>query len=386
MPILDQSDTVAAARYDDFVRSHPARTLTQDRLWAGVKQGWDCEAVYVERDGRIAAAMTVLVRSLPGGRSLLYAPRGPVVDWADRELVREVVAQAAPLARRRRAFALRMDPEVRFDPELDGWSRAQRWRTTNIGAGKDDIVQPRYNMIVRLTDEQGEPVDEEALLRKYQARTRTKIRAARRQGVQVAWGVGDDDLATFHRVYLEMAQRQQITARPLDYFQRMRAELGDRMRVYRAEHEGDVLAVAVVVDYYGKLYYLYAGTSDLKRSLAPSALLNHEIMLRGLSTGAVQYDLGGVFALDESDGLYRFKRTLCRADGVTEYLGQLDVVYHPALYLAFSRVLPKVQSARRALAARVARARSALAGRRAGRSAGTTGLVPVLVDRPSPAS
>lgn len=362
MPVLDLTDKEATRRYAEFVRSHPLRALTQDLRWGIVKDDWGQEAVYLERDGQIVAAMTVLVRRLPGGFSVLYAPRGPLVDWDDKDLVRAIIAEAEPLRRKHRAIMLKIDPEVRFDAHLDSWMRQQPgWRVKNIGTTKDEIVQPRYTMIVYLTGEDGQPLDEEALLMKYDGKARNRVRTGRRKGVSTVHGNTEEDLRTFHQIYTHMARRNEITSRELAYFQRMREAFAERMHVVHAQHEEDVLASSVTIDYYGKLYYLYAGSNDLKRNLAPNQVLNHELMAWGLEQGAVQYDMGGVFELTSSDGLYLFKRAFCKSDGVTEFIGEIDVIYNKPLYAALTGAVPKVQLARRAVAARLSQVRKRLA-------------------------
>ncbi|WP_161964980.1 lipid II:glycine glycyltransferase FemX [Ornithinimicrobium cerasi] len=365
MPVLDLTDAAAVDRYSTFVQSHPHRALTQDLRWGIVKDDWGQEAVYVEEDGEIVAAMTVLVRRLPGGFSVLYAPRGPLVDWDDRAMVLRVLAEADPLVRRYRAIMLRIDPEVRFDAGLDSWLRAQQgWVVKNVGAGKDDLVQPRYTMVVHLRGEDGQPLDEEALLKKYDGGARNRVRSGKKKGLYSVSGESDEDLRTFHEIYSYMARRNEITARELPYFHRLREAFGPRMRVQHVRHEEDTLASSVTVDYYGKLYYLYAGSNDVKRNLGPNQVMNHDLMVWGLENGAESYDMGGVFALDSSDGLYVFKRAFCKADGVTELIGEVDIVHNRAMYAVLARLLPRVQRGRRAVAAGVSQARKRLRDRR----------------------
>lgn len=75
--------------------------------------------------------------------------------------------------------------------------------------------------------------------------------------------------------------------------------------------------------------------------------------------------MGGVFELDESDGLYLFKRAFCKADGgATEFIGEVDVVHHKVLYALLHRLVPRVQRGRRAAAAAVSQARKRIAARR----------------------
>lgn len=372
MPLLDLTDTAAVERYAEFVRSHPLRAVSQDPRWGIVKDDWGQEAVYLEEDGRIVAAMTLLVRRLPGGFSVLYAPRGPLVDWDDKDLVLRLLAEAEPLVRKHRAVMTKFDPEVRFSEELDGWLRSRPgWVVKNVGAGKDDLVQPRYCMIVYLQDETGRALSEDELMAKYDGKARNRVRTGRRKGVTTEAVDTEEGLRTFHDIYTFMARRNEITARQLPYFHRMREAFGDRMRVTHARHEDDVLAASVTIDYWGKLYYLYAGSTDVKRNLSANQVMNHELMTWGLSTGAESYDMGGVFALDSSDGLYLFKRAFCKGDGgATEFIGEVDIVHRKALYAVLQRLVPRVQRGRRELAGRVSQLRKRVAARRSGAGAG----------------
>lgn len=364
MPILDQSDPQACRRYDEFVRRSPFRSVTQDRAWAAVKHEWRAEYVYTERDGEIVAAMALLVRR-SYGLTLLYSPRGPVCDPADTALVTALVAEAAPLAQRYRAFMVKMDPEVERSEQLESAVRAQGWEVTGAEADEDDLIQPRYNMILRFEDH-----DVDSIMSKFKPKTRTLIRKCIKEGVHTTWGRDEESLRRFYSMYQEMSQRKGLGARDYDYFVRMR-DAYPELRIYTAWHEGDALAAGLTIDYHGKMYYLYAGSRDLKRRLNANHLMNYDMIRWGIEAGAEQYDFGGVFSLDPSDGLYVFKHSFCRADGVTEYLGEIDVVYSPAKAALYRRGLPALKSGRRrvrslakAATSRVSGLRDRLAARR----------------------
>ncbi len=344
MPILDKNNVEDVKRYETFMRNAPTRSITQDPNWANVKDDWGNEQVYVERDGEIVAAMSLLIRKVPGGYSLLYAPRGPICDLHDQKLVEELIEEAEVLVKKHKAFALKMDPEQLYSDELDKLYRDAGYIVRNEGAGKEDLIQPRYNMIVKLTDE-----DQDSLMLKFRPRTRSKIRSSARKGVEVTHSRSDEYLKLFFEIHEEMAARNHISIRSYDYFVKMR-EAFDDLRIYIAKHEDDYLAAAVTINYNGKLYYLYAGSSNVKRNLHPSYLLNYEMMKWGLEIGAEQYDLGGVFVLDsEQDGLYNFKNSFCQVDGVTEFIGEIDKVYKPFIYNMFVKVVPKIQRLRKKL-------------------------------------
>lgn len=74
MPILQQNDAAAVARYTEFVTRSPWGNLMQDRGWAHVKKGWVGEQVYLEQNGEITAAMSIIFAPAVAGRTLAYAP------------------------------------------------------------------------------------------------------------------------------------------------------------------------------------------------------------------------------------------------------------------------------------------------------------------------
>ena len=93
MPVLDRTNKDEVEKYNKFVRSREHASALQDLNWGKVKEGeWECEAVYLEQNGNITAAMTILIRTFAKGITLMYAPRGPVCDIEDISTVKITTA------------------------------------------------------------------------------------------------------------------------------------------------------------------------------------------------------------------------------------------------------------------------------------------------------
>ena len=340
MPIVDKNDAEEVKRYLDFIRNSKYRTLTQDPNWANVKWDWGNEQIYLEKDGQIKAAMSILVKRIPLAGALLYAPRGPVCDINDVSLVEELIAEAKPLLNKYRAFALKMDPEAPYSDFLqESYTRAG-FSVRNRGIKKDALIQPRYNMVLKFDEH-----DQESIMEKFSSKTRNKVRSAIKNGVYAEYSRTDGFLKIFYDIYLEMTKRNKLTARSYEYFLKMRDSF-EGLRIYIAKHEEDYLAAAITINYYGKLYYLYAGSTEIKRNLGPNQFLNYEMIKWGIEENGEQYDFGGVLTPDKSDGLYLFKSGFCHKDGVSEYIGEIDKVYRPFMYFFFNNLLPKLQRLR----------------------------------------
>ena len=90
MPILNHNDLKKVEEYQTFVRTSPYANATQDLAWEKVKEGWIGEQVYLEENGQIIAAMSLIIRRVFAGFSLMYAPRAPICDLHDTALVQRL--------------------------------------------------------------------------------------------------------------------------------------------------------------------------------------------------------------------------------------------------------------------------------------------------------
>ncbi len=337
MPILNIADESAVERYQSFVRNSAFATATQDINWAIVKKGWDSAQVYVERDGEIIAAMSLVIKRM-AGFSLLYAPRGPVADPHDVTKLQLLMDEVKAYAKANRAFVLRFDPETVYDEDLVTQYQALGLIVKGRGIDKNALIQPLYNMILNLVGE-----TEENLLARFSQKTRYNINLSRRKGVTVSYGTTEEALKIFYDLYEIMSVRNRLVIRSLSYFQDMMRAFEGRIRIYLTSHEGDYLSGAVAIMYGDKLWYIYGASSNEKRNLMPNYLMQWEMIKWGLENGIQRYDFGGIFELDNEDGLYKFKEGFCREEGVTELIGEVDKVYKPLVYKLFTEVYPKLQ-------------------------------------------
>lgn len=342
MPVLDQNNAAKVCEYMQFILSSPYANATQDPAWAKVKEGWLSEQVYVEREGKIVAAMSLIIRQVIGKASLLYAPRGPICNFADTALVEELVAEAAPLAEKHHAFLLRFDPELPRLPTVESDYRALGYKVRNDNCDKYDLIQPRFNMLLQIGG-----LDFDSLMTNFSEKTRYNIRLSARKGVTVRHSRTDEDLQTFYKLYEITAVRDKIGYRPYEYFHRMLEAYGEgHLRIYIGEHEGEALSGAICIHYGSKTWYIYGASSNEKRNLMPNYAMQAQMINWAVENGSTVYDFGGVFHLDKANGLYKFKEGFCRREGATEFIGEFDKIYNNFYYKGFTKVVPQLQRLR----------------------------------------
>ena len=170
---------------------------------------------------------------------------------------------------------------------------------------------------------------------------RRNIKKAAKAGVEVTHGT-PADLAAFHTLYAHTAERDHFTPRPLSYFQTMftalLAEEPDRIRLYLAHHEGDLVAATVWVRVGNHTWYSYGASSTEKRDVRGSNAVQWAMIRDSLAVGADVYDLRGITdTLDPDDshvGLIQFK--VGTGGEAVEYAGEWDLPLNPVVYKAFS--------------------------------------------------
>jgi lipid II:glycine glycyltransferase (peptidoglycan interpeptide bridge formation enzyme) len=362
-----------------FVRTRPSTSHMQVPSWGDVKPDWRAESVgWFEEDGRLVGAGLVLLRPLPLPLPkltwyLAYLPEGPVIDWYAPDLAERWLRPMLTYLRERGAFSVKMGPPVvvrrwsaeavktaiadpgarrlrdaeatSHEPEAaDIAERLRRtgWRQTEPG-GEEGFAagQPRYVFQVPFA---GRSLEE--IRGGLNQQWRRNIKKAEKAGVKVVQG-GYDDLRAFYELYTETAKRDRFVPRPLPYFQRMwtalTAEDPNRMRLYLAHHEGDILSAATMLTVGEHVWYSYGASTSRKREVQPSTAIQWRMMTDAHELGAAVYDLRGITdTLDESHhllGLLRFK--VGTGGEAVEYLGEWDFplnrLLHRALGLYLSR-------------------------------------------------
>jgi len=324
---------VASCRHGDVL---------QCREWGELKArtGWEPLPLAVAREGRLAACCLLPKRPLPLGRCLLYAPRGPVVDFADEQLWEELANEIRKAARRHRAILVKVDPAVPAD-EITASSALEAAGFQPVTSAEAvGGVQPKYVMKVDLAR------SEEELLAAFAPKWRYNIRLAERKGVTVRSDCHREDVETFYELLKVTARRDGFTIRALSYFY----DLWDLIitrglgRMFLARYEGEVIACTLVFCLPPQAWYVYGASGDEHRNKMPNHALQWAMMRWAKEQGCTVFDMRGVAREVEGEpqgplaGLNRFKRGFDAY--YVEYLPDYELVGSRLGYWAFRTVLP----------------------------------------------
>lgn len=132
----------------------------------------------------------------------------------------------------------------------------------------------------------------------------------------------------FLNLIKKTSKRQEISPHPDKYYEKMFEVLGKAgmAEIWLAEHEGKVLAGALVAYFNKMATYLHGGSSDEDKNLMAPYLLHWEIIKDAKKRGMRFYNFGGVSSVKKSwAGITRFKTGFAPKVDFRKYAGVLDL-------------------------------------------------------------
>lgn len=359
--------------WNEIVSKLPDPHFLQTYEWGQVKAkyGWTPYYAVWTEDGKwkvesnigalstfhspiIAAALIlkrqIISRGFAARLSILYAPKGPLMDWTNESLCKRVLDDLQFFAKKEGAIFLKIDPDVVLgrgvpvgvDDVTENGGQAVRSDLKRRGwVESSDQIQFRNTVIVDLS------AGEEDILMRMKQKTRYNIRLAEKKSVVVRVGKLED-LGLLYKMYAETSVRDGFVIRDENYYitvWKIFMESAEPSAVSLvAEVDGEPVAAIFVFTFAGRAYYVYGMSRSIHREKMPTYLLQWAAMKHAKAHGCLTYDLWGApDVFDESDsmwGVYRFKEGL--GGDVVRTLGAYDFASSKFWYSMYSDVMPRV--------------------------------------------
>lgn len=369
--------------YREFAERLPHCNFMQKDLWSRVKTEWSHELCALKKDGQAVAAAHLLIRRLPTGQTLIYAPRGFLADYSDREVVSRFTEGLRKYAKSKKAYMVRIDPEIVLSRKYKGETSPSEegraaldlltglgWRHMGFATDFHSYTQPRFNAEYSLTDDEVPRSDEE-ILQGFDKKIRKFIGAyTEKRGIYFTHGNTPEDIRLFCEISSHTEERQHILLRDEEYFTRMTEAYGDRCQFFfarmdlrkfiafldtqpqdeqtakdREEAEkllesGDTVPMSALqmIRSNDTAYLLYSGFDDrIFPRFRTTNQIRYEAMRYFRDQGCEVFSFMGIKG-DLADPLSDFK--LKFNPTVVEYVGELELPVRPLLYRFMTRFLP----------------------------------------------
>ena len=216
---------ITAEEHDEFVKNSPQTNLLQSSDWANIKDNWGNERLGIYQDQKLVAVASILIQPLPLGFTMLYIPRGPIMDYQNSQLVSFMLQSIKTYAKSKRAVFAKFDPSLFLRKGLIGQEAKDQEATLAIiqslkecgvewiGRTEDmgETIQPRFQANIYK-----EYFTEDQLSKS----TKQAIRTARNKGVEVIFG-GTELLDEFAALMKKTEARKGIHLRGRDYYEKL---------------------------------------------------------------------------------------------------------------------------------------------------------------------
>jgi len=383
-------DNVDPQKHDAFMKAHPLCNLLQTSKWAQVKDNWQHSIIGVEDHGTLVASAMVLMKKLPLNFTMMYIPRGPIMDYEDEALMKFFFAHMKKWAKSYHCLFIKMDPGIHvndykipdknadYDPKtaviIKNMKQAgalHQGFTTYI----KESIQPRYQANVYACEEF------EAALPRH---TRRLIKDACKKDVKVV-KADASRIREFADVVALTEARKHVNLRNQEYFEQLMDIYGEdaylflaevdvpktlqRLRDAQAENtaelaslkagspkkerrlqdirrslEKDIKEFESFADEYNEntviagilsikcgdtMEMLYAGMNERFKKFMPQYYLYTENMKYAFAHGCNYANMGGVEG-DLQDGLTKFKANF--NPYINEFIGEFDLPVNGLLY------------------------------------------------------
>jgi len=339
--------------WNSLIGKLPHNHILQCWEWGALKarHGWKAQRLIWEVSDQPVAAAQLLVRTVRRmglTARMMYAPRGPLLDWNNQELCGRVLRDMQTHARQAGVLFLKIDPEIPVGYGVPKTEYAcanptgmetSAWLTDNGWRCSTEQVQFRNTVVIELTR------SEDEILASLKQKTRYNIRLATRKGVAVRAGY-PTDIDTLHRMYVGTSMRDGFAIREADYYHDSWASLMQKglAQPLVAEFGEEPVAGAIIFAFDQRAYYMYGMSSNAHRDKMPNHLLQWEAIRWAKTQGCTTYDLWGApDVFEESDpmwGVWRFKAGF--GGKVLRTIGAWDLPINHLGYRIYTGIMPKV--------------------------------------------
>lgn len=383
-------------KYTEFIKSHKYGNMMQAIEWSSIKNTWGAVRVAVSDDeDNIIAAAQVLTR-----KGLWYVPRGPILDYNNKELLGFFLTNLKKFAKTKQAKLVKLDIPIavkdeklanfkdvdvdRSNDELIKTFKSYGYNHKGFSLDMSSTIQPRFNTVTKLE----KPVPD-----LFSKDTRRLIRDADKKFVEVR-RCGKENLDDFLFALACTEKRKNISLRGREYFENLLDTFGDNALLYisyinvekaikechnRKENlekeieelgekspkkkrtleeqvagtdklialfngleiedksKDQVISAAITIAYGNHAEIIYAGMNEDFAKLPAQYKVFSDTMKKAQEMGIREVSMGGIEG-SLNDSLLGFKSKF--SPNIVEYYGEFDLVISHVFNLMYNYGLP----------------------------------------------
>ena len=338
MKIIPQN-SIDQKKWDEALLKNEAKHFLQSWAWGEFQTNLGNKVWHlaVENNDQIVNQLQVLKLSLGFGWSILYAPKGNLVNKhlsaSDQQASAKIlVSEIKKISKGEKVILFRMDPHIPTTDKVSG----SIYRSLKFKPSTKNI-QPKHSLVLSINH------SPQTLLEHMKQKTRYNIRLAEKKGVQVKLATELDDIKHFITLTHQTAERDGFKAHSSRYYTNQFKTLAPKgLQDLFLAFRGKTPIAGILVNKFGaSATYVHGASSNEYRNLMAPYLIQFAAITKYHEDGYKEYDFWGIHP-DPSHpwaGITRFKEGF--GGQTVEYIGTLELSLHPVahrLYKFINRI------------------------------------------------
>ena len=218
-------------KFDDYIKNHPQKShFLQSVSWGEFAKVKKHLTPYylglINEEDKIVGATLLLEKHLPMNYSYFYAPRGFVLDYNKKELVKTMTQKIVEFAKSKKGIFVKIDPdliiksynylneenEAKYDKdEIMNTLKSCGWK--HQGFTKNfETMQPRYSIRIDLTQ------DIDTIEEHFSKTTKQRIQKSLKLETEVEIGT-KEDIKEFYNLMMLTESRKDFVSYNEDYYE-----------------------------------------------------------------------------------------------------------------------------------------------------------------------
>lgn len=319
-------DITEQQKWDDFITSHSE---------ANFLQSWDFYEFHknrgkkivrraaVDDKDKIVAAYAGVVETAKRGTYMAIAG-GPIMDWQNKKLVREIFADIRKVGKDTGCAFVRVRPQL---PLSDNSLKLMQ----ELGLKKAPMyLSVEYAGVLDLNKSR------EEILAGASQGFRRKLRKAEKNEIEITADTEQKSIKEFCELEKKHAERQKYVAFSSSFLTKQFDAFAknNEVLIYTARKDGEILAQNFMIFYGAEASYHYGVSSQLGTKYSAAPLLHMAAMDEARKRGCTRYNLWGIVGLDEKThrfyGVSEFKRSFGCEE--LKYTPAHDMILNPVKY------------------------------------------------------
>lgn len=271
----------------------------------------------------LVGVMLSIVEDAKRGR-YLTVPGGPIIEWNDKDCVAAFVTSIRQIAEQNSCVFVRVRPQC-----IENNDSINLFRSLGF-------VEAPMHLHAEHTSQLDITKNEEELMSAMRKNTRYEVKKAQKEEIVVTSTTDSSAIKAFYDLQIETARRHGFVPFSYDFLLKQFEVFAasDKVLLYSAHINNDLLAQAFVIFYGTEAAYHYGASTLLGRSHPGAYLIQWEAICEAKRRGMKRYNFWGVVTPEETNhrfyGVSVFKRGFGGED--VNYLHAQDLIMRRVHY------------------------------------------------------